>query len=363
MSRADETPGSVLTYVASDLLGDGLVKLPFVRALRNAFPRAEIVWLAGRGTSAYAHGLAPLVRGLLDQVVEEAGVGRHWSELRRPALAGTPLAGRRFDLVIDTQRRLGTSLLLKRIPHDCFVSGAGGYLLSDRRPPRPRRKAPALGRRLVDLAVLASGRPADISGPPPHTPKADALAERLLPEGPCYVGLAPGAAERERCWPLERYLALGAALVAAGHVPVVFLGPEDGRWALPVREALPQAVLPLQSDAVARLGPSPLVTVALARRLSAAVANHAGIAHMIAAADCPLISLFGPTPPEKFAPLASRAGVLAAQRFGGATMECIPLAAVRDAVEDLLAATTEERAARARPDGESRIIEGGARSR
>jgi ADP-heptose:LPS heptosyltransferase len=360
MSRADETPRSVLTYVASDLLGDGLVKLPFARALRNAFPHAEIVWLAGKGTSAYAHSLAPLVEGLLDTVVEEAGVGRHWSEMTRPPLSSTPLAGRRFDLVIDTQRRLGTSLLLKRIPHGCFVSGAGGYLLSDRRPPRPRRKAPALVRRLLDLAALASGRPADITGTPPANPQADALAAQLLPEGPCYVGLAPGAAEKDRCWPLERYLALGAAQAAADRVPVFFLGPEEGRWTLPVREALPQAILPLQAEAVARLGPSPLITIALARRLAAAVANHAGIGHMMAAADCALVSLFGPTAPEKFAPLGGRARVLSAPSYGGTAMECIPLAAVQDAVESLLAGTMEERAARARPDGESRIIGGEA---
>ena len=390
MSRAVETPGSggtpgsVLIYVASDLLSDGLVKLPFARALRNAFPRAQITWLAGKGTSAYAHGLAPLVRGLIDEVVEQAGIGRHWSELARPALGGSALAGRRFDLVIDTQRRVGTTLLLKRIPHGCFVSGAAGYRLSDRRPPHPRRKAPALGRRLLDLLELASGRPADIAGTPPADPQLDALAARLLPEGRRYVGLAPGASGAHKCWPLERYLELGAAQLAAGRVPVVLLGPEEGVWALPVREALPQALLPLQSEAVAPLGPSPLVTIALARRLSVAVANDAGVGHMMAAADCPLISLFGPTPAEKFAPLAGRARVLRAQDFagslGGGEMAGIPLSAVADAVEELLAETAkdgetarredaagreesagreetaESTAVRARPGGKSRLI-------
>lgn len=360
MSRAVETPESVLIYVGSDSVGDGLVKLPFARALRNAFPDARITWLAGKGTSAYAHGLAPLVRDLIDEVVEEASIGRHWSELARPALGSTPLAGRRFDLVIDTQRRVGTTLLLKRIPHRRFVSGAGGYRLSDVQPPPPRRKAPSLARRLLDLLELASGRPADIAGMPPVDPQLDALAARLLPEGSSYVGLAPGAAGEHKRWPLDRYLQLATAQLAAGRVPVVFLGPEEGSWALPVREALPQAVLPLQSEAVAPLGPTPLITIALARRLAVAVANDAGVGHMLAAAGCPLVSLFGPTAPEKSAPLAGRARVLRAQDFegsaGGEAMESIPLDAVRKAVEALLGETTGNTAARARSGGESRFI-------
>jgi ADP-heptose:LPS heptosyltransferase len=349
MSRAVETPGSVLIYVASDSPADGLVKLPFARALRNAFPSAEITWLAGKGTSAYAHSLAPLVGGLIDEVVEEAGIGRQWSELLKPPLSGTRLAGRRFDLIIDTQRQFGTALLLKRIPTPCFISGAADYLLSDRRPPRPRRKQPTKVRQMLRLAELASGQPTDIRGEPPDDPQLNALAARLLPEGCRYVGLAPGAGSEHKRWPLQRYLELGAAQLAAGHVPVVFLGPEEGHWALPVREALPQALLPLQAEAVARLGPSPLVTIALARRLAVAVANDAGIGHMMAAANCPLVCLFGPTAPERSAPLVPRAQVLCAQSYGGEAMENIPLAAVRNAVDCLLEGTTEDSAAKARP--------------
>ena len=53
------------------------------------------------------------------------------------APATRPLAGRRFDLVLDTQRRLLTTLAVRRIRHGRFVSGAARYLLSDARPSRP----------------------------------------------------------------------------------------------------------------------------------------------------------------------------------------------------------------------------------
>ncbi len=375
MSRAAEKPGSVLVYVGWDLVGDGLMKLPFLRALRNAFPDAEITWLAGKGKSVYAHTLAPLVKGLADNVVEEADLGLRWAELLKAPLAGTALEGRRFDLVIDTQRRVGATFLIRRIPHRCFLSGAGSYLLSDRRPTRWREKPPSMVRQMLDLAELASGRPADTSGEPPAMPEFDALAAEVLPEGETYVGLAPGAGVHTKRWPLERYLELGAAQLAAGRRPVIFLGPEESSWTLQVREALPGAVLPLQAEAVARLGPSALITIALARRLAVAVANDAGVGHMLAAANCPLVSLFGPTPPEKFAPLVDRARILRAQDYAegdpakadraegpdAESMAHIPLAAVRAAVEDLLRETTGSSAALRRRGGESRSIGGEVR--
>lgn len=361
MGPAVETPGSVLVYVGLDLVGDGLIKLPFVRALRNAFPDARITWLAGKGKSVYAHGLAPLVRGLIDEVVEEADIGRRWTQAFGRPLQGTPLEGRRFDLVIDTQRRVGTTVVLWRIPHGCFISGAADYLLSSRRPPQRGAKPPAMVRQLLDLVELAAGRPADTSGELPSDPRHDDLAAALLPAGRRYIGLAPGAGGKHKCWPLARYLDLAEAQLAAGRVPVIFLGPEEGDWAAEVAERLPAALLPLQSEAVQRVGPSPLVTIALAQRLTLAVANDAGVGHMMAAANCPLVSLFGPTPPEKFAPVVGQARILRAQDYGGEAMELIPLAAVEQAVEDLLGEIAGSRVAQARPGGQDRLFGGEAR--
>jgi ADP-heptose:LPS heptosyltransferase len=76
-----------------------------------------------------------------------------------------------------------------------------------------------------------------------------------------------------------------------------------------------------------------MLTIALARRLSSAVANDSGTGHMLAAADIPLVSLFGPTPPAKFAPATPRLTVLRAQDFGGGdAMESIPVQAVAAAL-------------------------------
>jgi ADP-heptose:LPS heptosyltransferase len=53
MRQMDDMPGPrVVTYVDLDLVGDGLTKLPYVRAVRHAFPDGELIWVAGRGGCA-----------------------------------------------------------------------------------------------------------------------------------------------------------------------------------------------------------------------------------------------------------------------------------------------------------------------
>ena len=322
-------PETILIYVGIDAVGDGLFKLPFVRGLRALFPAARLTWLAGKGPSVYARGLAPLVAPLIDEVVDEAGIGSRPAVLRR-----RPLGGRAFELGIDTQRRLLTTLILRRVRHRRFVSAAAGHLLSDARPPRRRGKPASMAAQLADLAELAAGRP--LPPLPPLVLPDDATAEaaRLLPDGGRYLALAPGAGGRHKCWPLDRYLALAAQAEGMGLTPVVVLGPaEAATWVAPVRAALPGARLPLQDAA----DPSPMLTIALGRRCAAAIANDSGAGHMLAAADIPLLSLVGPTPAEKFPPATPRGRVLRAQDFGDSAMTAIPVEAVAAALRGLLA--------------------------
>ncbi len=312
-------PGSILVYVGLDLVGDGLMKLPFVRALRGAFPDARITWLAGKGASVYAGALAPLVAGLIDEVIENAGIGSRWAELVGPR----PLGGRRFDLVIDTQRRVLTSLVLRRIGHGTFLSAALDWHLSDARP-RARAKPPGMLAQMLRLAELAGPVESSRQAPIRLDVAIEARAARLLPSGQVYVGLAPGAGGRHKCWPLDRFADLARQIGQAGWIPVMLLGPAEADWVDELRRRVPSALFPLQEQGIGSVAD----TIAIARGLTLAVANDSGLGHMLAAADIPLISLFGPTPAEKFAPSARVLRIVRAQDFGGPEMERIPLEAV-----------------------------------
>lgn len=316
-------PFSILVHVGSDLVGDGLMKVPFVRALRAGFPQAHICWLAGQGPTVYAGKLAPLVDGVLDEVVSQ-DLDSFVCERRA--------AGMVYDIVIDTQRGFWTAWRLRRLRPRMFVAPAAGFVLSSVRPKRGYRKPKSLVRQLMDLVELAGGQ-GSASSAPLHFPAAIAEeAGRLLPVGPTYVGLSPGAGGRHKCWPLDNYIELGRRLAASGIQPVIFLGPGEAEWADEVRAALPDAMLPEQDT---KMG-SPLLTIAMGQRLAAAVANDSGVGHMMAAAAIPLISLFGPTPPDKFAPMTEVLHIIRAQDFGAAEMTAIPVEAVETALREIL---------------------------
>ncbi len=297
-----------------------------MRALRHAWPGADLIWIAGRGRSAYAGALAPLMPGLLDRVIEECGVG---SGLRAALGAG------RLDALIDTQSHVGTTLALRLLHPRRFVSAAAGYWLSGVRPPRGYRKPRRLIRRLLDLAAFAAGRPAVPDGRLALPAEAVAQAAALLPAGPSYIAQAVGAGGRYKAWPAGHHIALAEALAAQGRVPVLLLGPAEQDLVAPLMAALPTARFPLQ-DAGGTADVA--LTIALGARCAAAVAADSGAGHMLAASGVPLVSLFGPTDPAKFAPWAERATILRAQDFGGTETAAIPVAAALEAVAAAAAA-------------------------
>ena len=328
------SPKTILVYVGLDRIGDSLLKLPFVRGLRDAYPDAHITWLAGKDTSVYADIMAPVVDGLIDEVIEKANIGLSpWELLRRP------LGGRAFDLIIDTQRVALASAVVFRIRHREFISPFGNFILSSRKPPRGYKFPKLMQRQMLDLLEIATGRIIET----PRSLELDLdpalvqIARDVLPDGPIYVGLSPGAGGLPKCWPLEKFIALANTQVQAGRVPVFILGPQEADWLEKIKAAVPSALFPLQHDNIGeRHGFTPQITIALSKRLAIAVANDSGTGHMFAVGGVPVVILYGVTAPKKFQPMTDRLTIIRAQDFGGREMRNIPIEAVGEALEEAL---------------------------
>jgi len=333
MAPSDQSPKTILIYTYADVVGDGFVKLGFLRDLRARFPDAHITWCSGVRPTVYAGVLKSLTTGYLDEVISAAGLGTGAGELLS---FKRPLGGRHFDLVICTDRGVVRALCVRRVRHGLFISAAANYRLSDRRPPRGTQRPAHLADYLSSLLDLVAPRPAT-------PPKAGvtvpdeyrAAARARLPEGPVYVGISPGAGEKARIWPLPGFIEVAREQVAKGRVPVFFLGPDEKDLLEPLKAAVPEARFPeWEGEAGGPRGP--IFVVALGQLLAAAVANDSGTGHMLAAGCAPLVSLYSKHDPRKYSPRSPRQAHIDSHDYGGDDPSLIPVAAVNAALEDLL---------------------------
>ena len=321
---------SVMVYSMGEVIGDGLIKLPFVAAVRDAFPDAWIVWCAAKGSTVYAGPLKTMVEGLIDEVLKTGRMGAKVSDH-----LFNPFDGRRFDLVIDTQGDLARGLYARRAAKR-FVSDVAGAVGLSTKSPRGPRPVAVLDR-LSDLLETAAGRRAPLRSPALIDARALAAARALLPDGSRYVGFAPGAGGQDKRWPLENYLDLADRAAAAGLQPVLFFGPDELDDLERARAAAPNGLYPEfdRADGFSDIR-GPLLVIALAGRLTAAVANDAGPGHMLAAGGAPLLSLQRTHRlAAKFRPSASRLSLLIAEDFGS-EMRAISVEEAWRALRDLI---------------------------
>lgn len=314
---------SILVYSMGEVIGDGLIKLPFIAGLRAAFPDARISWCAAKGSTVYAGPLKGVVEGLIDEVVTDGPTGAGALDVL-PWVR--PFGGRTFDLVIDTQENLRRSTVARRAARR-FITATG------RGAGWPEAVVDRLGVLLGEAAPGGALRPLTLTND-----RALKAAQALLPAGPTYVGFAPGAGGQEKRWPLERYIALARTQEARGRIPVFFFGPDEDADAAAAWTALPDALFPEadRTDAYADIK-GPLLVIALASKLAAAVANDAGPGHMLAAGGAALLSLQKDRRKAvKFRPAARKLELLIAEDYGSG-MDALPLDPVTDALERLLA--------------------------
>jgi ADP-heptose:LPS heptosyltransferase len=302
----DAAPATILVYPGveiDDALGECILKVPFLRALRMAYPQAKISWVHGIGPCFFAGALQPLVADLIDEIIPGIILRQRPSPLD---LLRNPLPGPGYDLIIDTQKFIQRTLMLRHVRHQRFITSAWRYrVFSDAAPPADLVQPKHLVDKLLGLVAAATGR---VIKPPPVVtlaPEWMSLARTLLPPGPTYVGIAPGAGNKTRgkVWPLDRFVALARNQQAKGRTPVFLIGPGEAGWVESIRSGVPGVVLPGWDNGPPKgAAAAPAATVAMGGLLTAAIANCSGTGHMLAAGGAPMVSLYGPTDPEKYVP-------------------------------------------------------------
>jgi heptosyltransferase-3 len=132
-----------------------------------------------------------------------------------------------------------------------------------------------------------------------HDPPLPLL--RKNPDGA--IVIHPGSGSDAKCWPREKFLALGRALKRNGILPTLILGEaEQERWGFKVVEALQEEFPWYLHVGLYELG----------EKLSRArlyVGNDSGVSHMAGAMGVPVIALFGPSNDRQWMPVGAEGAV------------------------------------------------------
>ncbi|HVG29102.1 MAG TPA: glycosyltransferase family 9 protein [Pyrinomonadaceae bacterium] len=306
-------------------MGDVMLSLPALAALRQRFPRARITVAVGKPGRQIVEltGSADEVM-VVDRVALRDGFAP--ASLFRIAQIVKEVRRRRFDFVVDLHSLSETNLLgyFSGAPQRLYSRRPGRSLdfLSNFRPAAPveDREKHAVERYLDVLAPLRVG---EVSRAPrlPLREEAERAVDQLfrklkIGRDAPLVGVFPGAGNPSREWRLERFAEIAERVARNdGLRTVVFLGPEERARSREIRAAFP----PRTTSVVDNLD-IPRLACALAR-MSVLVSNDTGPVHVAAAVGTPAVVLVGRPTRDGYEPVGERHRVIYGRDIDSITVE------------------------------------------
>ncbi len=292
-------PDARVLAVRLSALGDVVFAMPAVRALRQLVPQGRLDWLTEDRHDE-------LVRGFpgVDEVIRFPRAG-----FRRPGGKAAmlrhlrALRGRRYDLVVDFQGNLKSALHLfllkapRKLGFDRPTAREGAQRFLDERVPDPGR-VPRAERDLALVRRLGFAGPAPAPGPwplrvPAVSPLPGPAPRVLLHSSVTRYG-------RDKEWPRPAWVALARRLAAAGCAVEMLWTPSD-------RAAVEALVAEAGCASLAPPTPGLQELMALTDAADLLIGTDSGPVHLAAVRGTPVLALFGPTDPLRYAPPGPRA--------------------------------------------------------
>lgn len=286
--RAEEvrTPGEAiervrrLLVVRDDRLGDLVLSLPAIDALRRVYSEARLALMV-------RPDLVPLARcvPIVDEVLVADGDG---TRLRNE------IARFRADLVVCISRGAAVPLAAAGVGvRERVGTGYRVYSPLFTRAVNERRRAG--NRHEAEYALSFAHRIGARPGPATF-PLAVPDVERAAVEdwrsahglGDAYVVLHPGSGGSCPRWPVARFVELAGRLLYEGVGVAFLVGPEDG-WCAAALDAAPSGV-----RAVPRYRAGLERVAALLQSAALVIGNSTGPLHLAAAQGTPTLGIYAP---------------------------------------------------------------------
>lgn len=269
-----------ILVVRGGAIGDFILTLPALKALRDSFPRAHVEILG------YKHIAVLAEKRFYAQAVRSIEYGPLSSFFAKNSEPAPELAKyfANFDLIIsylyDPDRIFETNL--RRCGVENLVCGPAKIADSDHAARQLARPIEELGIKVVDLSAKIFPAAEDRQ-----------FAEDFLSDLPRpVVAIHPGSGSQRKNWPIENWIALSRN---DGCPAVVVAGEADEAQAAQLEIAWKD-----RDVRFARALPLPQLAAILEDAIF--IGHDSGISHLAAAAGANCILLFGPTDPAIWRP-------------------------------------------------------------
>jgi heptosyltransferase-2 len=281
--------------IAPNWIGDSVMAIPFLRALRRQFPAQRLTILARSGPASIF-----LAESSANAVLTRAGLFSDAVALRRAAFDEAWLLPNSFRAAFIPF----SAGIPERIGYD---TDHRGFLLTQAVAPPPPTEHQL---RDYDCLLRARGVEPDFGAPRLNLPDAavrrarETLERMGLPDSRLVL-LAPGAAFAwTKRWPAERFARLADRLADRGFRCAVVIGPKEEELGARVVASAQTSVPVIGSDL------DPVELAALLARARVLVGNDSGPSHLAAAVGTPVVTFFGPTDPGRTEPSGTPTRVL-----------------------------------------------------
>lgn len=297
---------------ATNWVGDAIMALPALRAVRSRFPEARVSIVARPYVADIYRN-----QGVCDQLITYDPSGPHKTLSGREQLA-RDLKAQEFDVALLLQNAFDAAWLVWRagIPERIGYSRDGrGFLLTKRiAVPRPD-EIPAheqfyyleLVRRAGWIDSLQSESFIGLSVSTVDQERAE-TALRASGARPGRVRIAVGAGASygsAKCWPPESFANFANLFRQHTDADVILFGT-------PSEQTVSQAIADgIKETSINLVGKTSIADLpALLSRCQLFVGNDSGAMHVAAAVGLPVVAIFGPTDPNGTAPVTPRCSVV-----------------------------------------------------
>ena len=301
----------ILLYNSGGGIGDALQILPLINALRNEFKNANFCYLCAH-ENHFNSSLKDLNRHINTLNLNIKYFGFRWWHFLILKERIKKYKINKFDLIIDLQSKIRNSLILKMIPHKYFISSCFNFKFS--KPALNIKKMNKINDNILLAVNSILNTNCKLIDYNINNIKDKFIIEskKLLPKNN-YVGfsISQGNIYRKKEWPLNHIVSLCYKLKQNNKTPVFFIEKKNKELKNKIQELIPYSLFPEHESNLS----SPALVACLGKRLDFAITIDNGIMHMLSLSKVPMISLFGPTDSEKFAPQYGNSIVLDSKKL------------------------------------------------